>query len=235
MDDISSELIRRGRNSESINSAMSEDLGTEEVVNGVDQITRDTPTKEGKPHTMPGPQDHKVDQPPKQRDASFGAGRSTVEQIFNCIAITAKHLEHQHYHYNNFIDFKKAFDRVWHDGLWKVPIGGNNTNIVLMKALSRSTIPAASYYEQSSRRNRRRQIVVFPHSYSVQVLPPSYRRSSTNSTLPCHLVTGSYSASVLQMTDLMGGGGQQQTRGKIHRLQVSALTAWQSAQKGPRS
>ena len=45
---------------------MSENLGTEEVANGVDQITSDTPTKEGKPRTMPGLQDHKLDQPPKQ-------------------------------------------------------------------------------------------------------------------------------------------------------------------------
>ena len=61
---------------------MSEDLGTEEVANGVDQIT----SKEGKPQKMSGLLDHKLDQPPKQGDASFGAGQSTV--------IIAKHLEH---------------------------------------------------------------------------------------------------------------------------------------------
>ena len=32
-----------------------------------------------------------------------------------------KHLEHQKGpHFHNFIDFNKAFDRVWHDGLWRV-------------------------------------------------------------------------------------------------------------------
>ncbi len=52
---------------------MSEDLGTEELVNGEDQITSDTPTKEGKPQTMPGrQQDHNIDQPTKQSVASFG-------------------------------------------------------------------------------------------------------------------------------------------------------------------
>ncbi len=74
---------------------MSEDVGTEEVANGVDQIISDTPIKEGKPQTMPGLQDHTIDQPPKQSDASFGAGHSTVEHIFNCRVVIAKHLENQ--------------------------------------------------------------------------------------------------------------------------------------------
>ena len=30
-----------------------------------------------------------------------------------------KHLENIKYVYHNFIDFKKAFDRVWHEGLWQ--------------------------------------------------------------------------------------------------------------------
>ena len=60
----------------------------------------------------------------KQCDASFGAGRSTVEYIFDCRVIIAKHLEHQRSIYHNFIDFKKAFDIVCHDSLRKVLIGG---------------------------------------------------------------------------------------------------------------
>ena len=31
-----------------------------------------------------------------------------------------KHLQHQRDLFHNFIDFKKAFDRLWHDGLWQV-------------------------------------------------------------------------------------------------------------------
>ena len=31
-----------------------------------------------------------------------------------------QHLEHHKELYYNFIDFKKAFDRVWHGGLWRV-------------------------------------------------------------------------------------------------------------------
>jgi len=31
-----------------------------------------------------------------------------------------KHLQHQKELFHNFVDFKKAFDRVWHAGLWHV-------------------------------------------------------------------------------------------------------------------
>jgi len=53
------------------------------------------------------------------------AGRSTTEQIFNCRVIIEKHLQHQRDLYHNFIDFRKAFDRVWHAGLWWVLRGFN--------------------------------------------------------------------------------------------------------------
>ena len=103
---------------------MSEDVGIEEVANGVDQITNEYPYQRRDASDNLGLQDHKVDQSPKEGDVSFGAGRSTVEQIFDCRVIFAKHLEHQRSLYHNFIDFKKAFDRVCHDSLWKVLIGG---------------------------------------------------------------------------------------------------------------
>ena len=32
-----------------------------------------------------------------------------------------KHLQQQTNLFHNFIDFKKAFDKDWHAGLWKVP------------------------------------------------------------------------------------------------------------------
>ena len=44
--------------------------------------------------------------------------------ISSTAVIIAKHLEHQRSLYHNFIDFKKAFDRVCHDSLWNVLIGG---------------------------------------------------------------------------------------------------------------
>ena len=55
-----------------------------------------------------------------EEQAGFRPGRSTVEQIFNIRILIEKHRDHQESIYHNFIDFKKAFDRVWHDGLWKV-------------------------------------------------------------------------------------------------------------------
>ena len=53
-----------------------------------------------------------------EEQAGFRPGRSTVEQIFNCHTMMEKHLQHQKELFHNFIDFKKTFDRVWHDGLW---------------------------------------------------------------------------------------------------------------------
>ena len=128
---------------------MSEDEGTE-ALNGVDQITSGThrPTKEGKRQTMPGLQAHKVDQPPKQGDASFGAGRSTVGQILNCRVIIAKHVEHQSNIYHNFIDFKKAFDRVCHDDFWKVLIGGTIGEGFVQVIRALCDHPSREYSEQ---------------------------------------------------------------------------------------
>ena len=60
-----------------------------------------------------------------EEQADFIAKRSTTEQIFNLRLHKEKHLEHQHQLLHNFIDFKKAFDRVWHDGLWHVLRSGN--------------------------------------------------------------------------------------------------------------
>ena len=50
--------------------------------------------------------------------AGFRPGRSTVEQIFNLRIIMEKCKDHQQDLYHVFVDFKKAFDRVWHEALW---------------------------------------------------------------------------------------------------------------------
>ena len=49
-----------------------------------------------------------------EEQAGFRAGRTTTEQIFNI----KKYLQHQQNLYHVFIDFKNAFDRVWHEALW---------------------------------------------------------------------------------------------------------------------
>uniref|UniRef100_H3A4I6 Reverse transcriptase domain-containing protein n=1 Tax=Latimeria chalumnae TaxID=7897 RepID=H3A4I6_LATCH len=53
-----------------------------------------------------------------EEQAGFRAGRNTMEQIFNLRILVEKHLEHQKPVFHNFIDFKKAFDRVWQKALW---------------------------------------------------------------------------------------------------------------------
>ena len=53
-----------------------------------------------------------------EEQACFRAGRSTTEQIFNLGILCEKYLQHQQDIYHAFIDFEKAFDRVWHAALW---------------------------------------------------------------------------------------------------------------------
>ena len=52
-----------------------------------------------------------------EEQAGFRAGRSTIEQIFNQRILCEKYLQHQQDLYYVFIDFKEAFDRVWHAAL----------------------------------------------------------------------------------------------------------------------
>ena len=60
-----------------------------------------------------------------EEQAGFRAGRSTAEHIFNVNLLIQKHLDHQRTIHHNFIDFKKAFDRVWWSGLWWALRGAN--------------------------------------------------------------------------------------------------------------
>ena len=53
-----------------------------------------------------------------EEQAGFRAGRSTTEQIFNLRILCKEYLQNQQKLYHVFIDFKKAFDRVWHAALW---------------------------------------------------------------------------------------------------------------------
>lgn len=70
-----------------------------------------------------------------EEPAGFRPKRSTIEHIFNVRLLIEKHLQHQHDLYHNFIDFKKAFDRVWHEGLWQVLRNYNNNIIQVIQAL----------------------------------------------------------------------------------------------------
>ena len=66
-----------------------------------------------------------------EEQAGFRARRSTTEQIFNLRILCEKYLWHQQDLYHAFIDFKKAFDRVWHAALWATMKKYNNsTNLI---------------------------------------------------------------------------------------------------------
>ena len=53
-----------------------------------------------------------------EEQAGFRAGRSTIQQIFNLRIPCEKYLQRQQDLYYVFMDFKTAFDRVWHAALW---------------------------------------------------------------------------------------------------------------------
>ena len=47
-------------------------------------------------------------------------GQSVEEQMLNSLDIMEKHLEHNRGLFKSVTDFKRAFGRVWHVGLWQV-------------------------------------------------------------------------------------------------------------------
>ena len=53
-----------------------------------------------------------------EEQAGFRSGGSIMEQIFNLRVLCEKYNQHQQDIFHVFIDFKKAFDRVWHKALW---------------------------------------------------------------------------------------------------------------------
>ena len=157
---------------------MSEDLGTEEVAKEVDQITSEYPHQRRDASDKLGLQDHKIEQLPKLGDVSFGVGQSTVEHILDGRVIIAKHLEHQLSLYHNLIYFKKALDRVCHDSLWKVLIGGTIDGGFIKVIQALGDHPSSEFFSEHStlskgeivRASRRRQIGVFTLPCSVQCL-----------------------------------------------------------------
>ena len=53
-----------------------------------------------------------------EEQTGFRAERSAIEQIFNLRILCEKYLRHQQDLYHVFIEFKKAFHRVWYAALW---------------------------------------------------------------------------------------------------------------------
>ena len=72
-----------------------------------------------------------------EEQAGFRKGKSTVEQIQNVRTLLVKHLDSQTKLFHNFIDFRKAFDGVYHEGLWSTlqKCGIDHELITIIKAL----------------------------------------------------------------------------------------------------
>ena len=65
-----------------------------------------------------------------EEQAGFRAGRSTTKQISNLRILCEKYLQHKQDLFHVFIDFKKAFDRVWHAALWATLKKYISTNLI---------------------------------------------------------------------------------------------------------
>ena len=65
-----------------------------------------------------------------EEQAGFRAGRSNTEQIFNLRILCEKYLQHKQDLYHVFIDFEKAFDKVWHAALWATTKYNISANVV---------------------------------------------------------------------------------------------------------
>ena len=123
------------------------------VAHAVDPISHHHPPQERQPTAMPELSYHRLHQPPEQsyaenlaelteaasgkyhrfaeEKAGFRPGRNTTEQIFNLRILCEKYLQHQQDLYHVFVDFKKAFDRVWHAALWATTRKYNiNANLI---------------------------------------------------------------------------------------------------------
>ena len=108
------------------------------MANPVDPVLGHHTSQEKQPAAVPELPNDQPHQPPKQshaedhteqseaqaeriiaeEQAGFRAGRSTTEQIFNLRFCCEKYLQHQQVLCHVFVDFKKAFDIVWHAALW---------------------------------------------------------------------------------------------------------------------
>ena len=66
-----------------------------------------------------------------EEQAGFRPGHSTTEQIFSMRILCERHLQHQQDLFHVFVDFKKAFDRVWHAALWStMKLYNINANLI---------------------------------------------------------------------------------------------------------
>ena len=98
-----------------------------------------------------------------EEQAGFRPGRSTKEQIFNLRILCEKYLQHQQDLCHVFIDFKNAFERVWHAALWAT-MRHFNINVNLIRMIQ-------NLYEKATRglvqNHRRSKTVCSPSPSSI--------------------------------------------------------------------
>ena len=90
-----------------------------------------------------------------EEQAGFRAGRSTTKQIFNLRILCEKYLQHQQDLYHVLIDFKKAFNRVWHAALQAI-----------MKKYDISMTPYPSHQKPRSPLQQQHRRLVLNNSWS---------------------------------------------------------------------
>ena len=55
-----------------------------------------------------------------ESQAGFRKSRSTIDQLFSLRQLAEKYAEFSKHLYVCYVDYQKAFDSVWRDGLWRV-------------------------------------------------------------------------------------------------------------------
>ena len=109
-----------------------------------------------------------------EEQAAFRVGRSTTEQIFNLRVLCEKYQQNQRDIYHIFIDFKKAFDRVWHAALWATMRRYNITADVIrvVQSLYEKATSQCSTHKRYTGglvpRHHRRQAGMYLVAYPVQ-------------------------------------------------------------------
>ena len=85
-----------------------------------------------------------------EEQARFRPGHSTTEQIFSLRILCERYLQHQQYLFHVFVNFKKAFDRVWHAAFWStMKLYNINANLIKVIESLYSKATSAVYYNGS--------------------------------------------------------------------------------------
>ena len=85
-----------------------------------------------------------------EKQAGFRPGYSTTEQIFSLRIQCERYRQHQQDLFHVFVDFKKAFDRVWHAALWStMKLYNINANLIKVIESLYSKATSAVYYNGS--------------------------------------------------------------------------------------